>query len=80
MSSQIIGSRGHIAWFEGIIYNRVRKACKNLAIKILVHSIGLILMVIGLFYLITTFPSIMSVGGLLLMFIGFVVFMTPLGA
>jgi len=78
--NQIIGTRGYIALFEGIIYKKVRKACKNIIIKIFVHSIGLILMIIGMYYLMTSFTSPIGAGGLLLIFIGFIVFITPFGA
>ena len=79
-ASQIIGTRGFIALFEAVIYNKVRKACKNIVIKIIIHSIGLMLMITGMFYLITSFISPIGIFGLLLMFVGFVVFMTPFGA
>jgi beta-lactamase regulating signal transducer with metallopeptidase domain len=79
-ANQIIGSRGFIAWFEAVIYVYVRKACKNIFIKILTHSIGLIFMIKGMFYLITTMPSFISIVGMFLMFIGFFIFMIPMGA
>ena len=79
-ANQIIGTRGYIALFEGFLYKKVRKACKNIVIKIFVHSIGLMLMIIGMYFLINFFTSMIGAGGLLLMFIGFVVYMTPFGA
>ncbi|MCK5260762.1 MAG: hypothetical protein KAJ44_01105 [Thermoplasmatales archaeon] len=75
----VIGKAGFIAWFYAIIYVRVREVCKNIYLKILVHSIGLITMIIGMFYLITTMPSFKSIIGMFLIFIGFVIFLTPLG-
>lgn len=79
-ASQIIGTRGFVALFEAVVYNKVRKACKNIVIKILVHSIGLILMITGMFYLITSFIFPIGNFGLILMFVGFIVFITPFGA
>jgi hypothetical protein len=76
----IIGSAGFIAWFEGIIYNIVSKACKNIFVKIFVHSLGLIFIILGIYLLITTMPSFTSVLGLFLGLIGLVIFVTPFGA
>ena len=75
----IYGKTGFIAWFYAVIYVRIRDACKNIYVKLLVHSIGLITMVVGLFYLITTMPSFTSILGMFLVFIGFIFFLIPLG-
>ena len=74
--NQIIGSRGFVALFEGFIYNKVRKACKNIVIKIFVHSIGLMLMIVGTYYLITSFISPVGTFGLLLMFLSGVILLS----
>ena len=73
------GKVGFVAWFYGIIYVRLRKSCKNIYVKIVMHSIGVISMVVGLFYLITTMPSIISILGMFLVLVGLVVFFIPLG-
>ena len=75
----IYGKAGFIAWFYAIIYVRLRESCKNIYVKILVHSIGVIAIVVGLFYLITTMPSMTSILGMILVFIGLVIFFIPLG-
>lgn len=75
----VYGKAGFIAWFYAIIYVRVRESCKNIYVKILVHSIGVIAIVVGLFYLITTMPSMTSILGMILVFIGLVIFFIPLG-
>lgn len=75
----VYGKAGFIAWFYAIIYNRIRGACKNIYAKILVHSIGVITIVVGMFYLITAMPSITSILGLFLILIGLVIFFIPLG-
>ena len=75
----VYGKAGFIAWFYAIIYVRLRESCKNIYVKIVVHSIGVIAIVVGLFYLITTMPSITSIFGMFLVFIGLVVFLIPLG-
>ncbi len=75
----VYGKEGFIAWFYAVLYVGVRKACKNIYIKILVHSIGIITIVIGMFYFITTMPSASSILGMVLIFAGFVIFLTPLG-
>ena len=43
-----IGTEGFVAWFYAIVYNYIRRACKNFLIKLFVHSIGLTLIIIGL--------------------------------
>ena len=75
----IYGKAGFIAWFYAVIYVRLRDACKNIYVKIVVHSIGVIAIVVGLFYLITTMPSMISIFGMFLVFIGLVIFFIQLG-
>jgi hypothetical protein len=75
----VYGASGFIAWFEIVIYNKIRKACKNIFIKIFVHLLGLVLMIIGLYFLIATMPSFTSIGGLFLSLVGFVIFLIPIG-
>ena len=75
----VIGTAGFIAWFEGIIYNIVRKACKNIFVKIFVHLLGLSLAIIGIYLLVTTMPSVTSIFGMFLSLIGIVMFITPIG-
>ncbi|MCK4416388.1 MAG: hypothetical protein KAU84_04470 [Thermoplasmatales archaeon] len=75
----VYGKTGFIAWFYAVIYNRLRDACKNIYVKLLVHSIGIITIVVGMFYLITAMPSITSIFGMFLVFIGFIFFLIPLG-
>jgi len=79
MSRQIIGTDSFVAWFNSLIYMRVVRACKNIFVRIFAHSIGLIITIIGLFYLISTIPSITSILGMFLVFIGIVIFVTPFG-
>ena len=74
----VYGKAGFIAWFYAVIYNRLRDACKNIYVKLLVHSIGIITIVVGMFYLITAMPSITSIFGMFLVFIGFIFFLIPL--
>ena len=73
------GTRGRIAWFYAVIYNRILSACENIFVKISLHLIGLTAMVVGLYFFILTMPSFASIGGLLLLLIGLVVFVTPFG-
>jgi len=75
----VYGKAGFVAWFYAIIYVRLRESCKNIYVKILVHSIGVIAIVVGLFYLITTMPSMTSILGMFLAFMGLVIFFIPLG-
>ncbi|UCD13628.1 MAG: hypothetical protein JSW60_08740 [Thermoplasmatales archaeon] len=75
----IYSKAGFVGWFYAIIYNRIRESCKNIYLKLLVYSIGLLAMIIGMFYFITTFPSGTSILVIVLIFIGFVIFLTPLG-
>lgn len=75
----VVGTEGFIAWFEALIYNKIRHACKNIYVKIFVHALGILLVVGGLYFLITTIPSFTSIIGLFLIFIGLVVFVIPLG-
>ena len=75
----VYGKAGFVAWFYAIIYVRLRESCKNIYVKILVHSIGVIAIVVGLFYLITTMPSFTSIFGMFLVFMGLFIFFIPLG-
>ncbi len=75
----VYGKAGFVAWFYAVIYVRLRDACKNIYIKILVHSIGVITIIVGMFYLITAMPSITSLYGMFLVFIGLIFFLIPLG-
>ncbi len=79
MSTQIIGTDGFVAWFFSIIYIRVVRACKNIIVRILVHSIGLIISILGLFYFFSTMPSLTSMFGMFLAFTGIVIFVIPFG-
>lgn len=75
----ISGKEGFVAWFEAIIYNKIRQACKNITIRISVHLLGLISIIIGLYLLIIYLPSLISIGGLFLSLIGTVIFLIPIG-
>ena len=75
----VIGTAGLVAWFEAIIYNKVRNACRNIFIKIFVHLLGLIFIIFGMYYLIATMPSFTSIAGLFLLLGGFVIFLIPIG-
>jgi hypothetical protein len=77
--SQTVGSGGFISWFYAVIYVNIRKVCKNIVIRLSIHLIGLIFMVIGFYYLIAYFPSFVSAISIFLVFIGFVIFMIPMG-
>jgi hypothetical protein len=74
-----IGTGGFISWFYAVIYVNIRKACKNIIFRLFIHALGLIFMIIGLNYLVTTFPSAISAFSIFLIFIGFVIFMIPMG-
>ena len=52
---------------------------KRIYVKLFVHSIGLIAMIVGLFLLITTLPSLLSIFGVSIALCGLVTFFTPLG-
>lgn len=78
MTNGIIGTEGFVAWFYSLIYMRVVRACKNIFVKIIVHSIGLIVIIIGLFALKTITPPT-HILGIILIFAGVVVFITPFG-
>jgi uncharacterized membrane protein YdcZ (DUF606 family) len=54
-------------------------ACKNIFVRISLHIIGLIAVIFGLYFFMTTIPSINSLVGLLLMLIGLVIFVIPFG-
>jgi hypothetical protein len=79
-TGQIIGTKGFVAWFYAVIYNKVRKACKNIFVKISVHLLGIVLMILGAYFLILTMPSFTSIVGLFLILFGLIVFLIPLGA
>ena len=75
----VIGTRGHKTLLFGFIYNWIRQGCKNLYIKLFIHSMGLILIIIGLNLLIGYFLEPLSIIGLFLCFIGLFLFITPFG-
>jgi len=79
MSYQIIGTDGFVAWFYSIIYMRVVRACKNIFVRMIIHSIGFIITILGLFALITKMPSMTSIFGIVLILGGIVIFITPFG-
>ena len=76
----VYGSRGFIAWFYAIIYVNLIKACKKIYVKSILYLIGIIFIMVGLFYLITTMPSVTSISGVILAFIGLFLFLVPFGA
>jgi hypothetical protein len=79
MTNGVIRTGGFVAWLFALIYNRIRKVCKNIFVKITVHSLGLSIMIIGFYFLIAKIPSFMSIAGMYLSFIGLVVFVIPFG-
>jgi hypothetical protein len=75
----VFGTKGFIAWFEVLIYRKLRNASKNIYVKIAVHTIGVLLIITGIYFVITTIPSLASIAGLFLIIIGLVIFVIPLG-
>ena len=75
----IIGTEGYIAWLFGPIYLKIRNAYKNIYLKMFIHSIGLVFGIIGIYYLIATLPSFLSMIGIFIALFGFIIFLTPLG-
>ena len=75
----VYSGAGFLAFFEIYVYNKIRNACKNIIIKIFVHLVGLIFMMVGIYFLIATIPSFTSIGGMFLIFVGLVVFLIPIG-
>ena len=75
----VVGTKGFIAWLYAIVYNPIRNASKNIYVKIFVHTIGILLIVAGIYFLIIMIPSLASIVGLLLIFIGLFIFLIPLG-
>jgi len=73
------GTSGFIAWFYAIIYKRMRSACKNIYIKVGIHLTGILAMIFGVYLMITTMPSLTSILGMLLIFLGLVIFALPFG-
>ena len=64
------------------VYNYLQptgNASRNILIKIVIHAIGTFLIIIGIYFLITTMPSLTSIAGLIMILIGVVVFVIPLG-
>ena len=76
----VIGTDGQVSWFQGIIYNKIQKACKNIYVKVILHLFGIIALLLGLYLLITTMPSFTSIAGLFLTLIGLIIFVLPFGA
>ena len=75
----VLGTRGFVAWLEAGVYMRIREACKNIFVRMCVHAVGLVLIIVGLYFLIATMPSMTSVTGLFLGIIGLFIFVIPLG-
>ena len=80
MSNGVIGTGGFIAWFYGAVILKIIHACENIIVKIFIHLIGLILAITGLFVFITSMPSIKSIIGMFLVFIGLILFVIPFAA
>ena len=71
-------SGGQRAWFFGIIYMWIRDVCrKNIYVKLLVHIIGLISIIVGLYLLVSTMPSLTSIIGVFIGLFGLFIFFTP---
>ncbi len=75
----VIGTQGFITWLEAGVYTKIRAACKNIFVRIFVHAVGLLLIIGGLYFLISTMPSMTSITGLFLSMIGVFTFCIPLG-
>ncbi len=74
----IYGSKGQRAWFFGIIYMWIRDICrKSIYVKLMVHSIGLISMIVGIYLLVVYFLALYSIIGITLGLFGLVIFFSP---
>jgi hypothetical protein len=73
-----VGFGAHRGFFFVFIYMWIRDVCrKSIYVKLFVHSIGLISMILGLFLLVSTLPSMTSIMGVFLGLFGLVLFFTP---
>lgn len=72
-------TKEYIAWFEAIFNKKIRNACKNFFTKIFILSLGVLLMIAGLYFLLTTIPSLTSIAGGFLVMFGLVLFIIPFG-
>ena len=75
----IVGSKGQITLLNGFFYKWIRQGCKNLYIKLIIHSIGLIVLLMGISLFICYIVKPLSVLGIFLSFIGLFLFLTPFG-
>ena len=74
----LYASRGQRAWFFGIIYMWIREVCrKSIYVKLFVHAVGLISMIVGLYLLVSTIPSLTSIIGVFIGLFGVFIFFTP---
>ena len=76
---RFFGIRGFITWLEITFIDKIRNACKNIFVKVLVHALGVLFIIGGMYFILTNNPSLASIGGVLLIMIGLVIFIIPLG-
>ena len=75
----IFGTGGFVVWFYMLIYLAIRKRCTNIYMKLFIHTLGVIIILIGWTLFVKPMLSFVSVPGLFIIFAGLVFFVLPLG-
>jgi len=77
IQNMIIGTEEFIAWFYAVIWKKLEDISKKTYGKYLFHSSGLILIILGMIFTFRYITSIFVFIGLVLIFGGIIIFITP---
>ena len=78
-NGSVIGSEGFIAWFYAVTWKLLRNASKNIYAKYVIHTVGLVFIIVGLYPLLRFVHPAYQFIGIVMILIGIVVFVTPFG-
>ena len=73
----VIGTEGFVGWFYAVTWRLIQRFCKKTYGKFITHSLGVILIILGMYPIIRFLNPIFQFGGLALIFGGLVLFITP---
>ena len=72
-----IGTEGFVAWFYAVTWRSLQEFSRKTYGKYITHSLGLILITIGMYPIIKIMNPVLIFGGIALILGGIVIFTTP---
>lgn len=75
----IIGTNGFVAWFYTVTWKLLQEFSRKTYGKYITHSLGITLIILGMFPIIRFLNPMLQFGGLALILGGLVFFITPFG-